>query len=243
MNRNLLYSSEQISNFYSKNRIKWEDFYESEKHVLNRLKLSSLSSVLDVGCGCGGLGLALCKKFGVKNYVGIEINNQAVEIAQKLSHSGSFICADILNISKEEIGCFDVVCSLSCIDWNIELNQMLAKCWSLVSNSGVLVLSLRLTKDKSLLDISKSFQRISFDKSMGEEIAQYSVLNIDDCVTMFCELPNVGEIYGFGYMGKPSKTAVTPYKELCFAVFSIKKDTSNSGESQLILDLPFDLNK
>ena len=62
-NRNIKYKTDEIERFFSKNRIAWDQFYESEKVIISALKLSKKDQVLDIGCGCGGLGLALKNKF------------------------------------------------------------------------------------------------------------------------------------------------------------------------------------
>lgn len=239
MNKNIAYNSSQIADFYSQNRIRYKDFYLSEQHVFNRCMLSPSSRILDVGCGCGGLGLALNEEFGVTQYVGIEINSQAVTEAKSLYPEATFRCSDIIDINVNELGLFDTVCSLSCIDWNVELKTMLEKCWSFVKPNGSFILSLRLTDKASVLDISRSYQEISFDQRQAVEIAQYSVLNIDDCLSMLMALPGIDEIYAYGYNGIPSNTAVTPFKELCFAVFAITKG-GNLSKPEFNLELPLE---
>ena len=52
------------------------------------------SKVLDLGCACGGLGLALKEKFQIKDYTGIEINYQAWKTAKILNPEGNFINID-----------------------------------------------------------------------------------------------------------------------------------------------------
>jgi len=41
------------------------------------LELGANDSILDIGCGCGGSGLALRDEFGVQKYSGVEINSLA----------------------------------------------------------------------------------------------------------------------------------------------------------------------
>jgi len=72
--KNIVYKSSSLVEYFASNRIKWEQFYESERKLLGALQLNSDQQVLDIGCGCGGLGLALKEKFGINNYTGVEIN-------------------------------------------------------------------------------------------------------------------------------------------------------------------------
>ena len=43
----------------------WEEYYESEKVILDRIikKAKDGIDIMDVGCGCGGLGKALSETF------------------------------------------------------------------------------------------------------------------------------------------------------------------------------------
>ena len=55
--KNLNNRTDEIPNYYSQNRIKWDQFYPSEQKLFESIKLSSNHTVLDIGCGCGGLDL------------------------------------------------------------------------------------------------------------------------------------------------------------------------------------------
>ena len=76
--KNILYTTEKISSYFSENRIRWEEFYPSERNLFESINISSSDEVLDIGCGCGGLGLALSEKFGISSYTGIDINSSAI---------------------------------------------------------------------------------------------------------------------------------------------------------------------
>ena len=54
----------------------------------------------------------------------------------------------------------------------------------------------------------------------------------------FRMLPNLSEIYCYGYNGKPSSTAITKFKEVCFAVFSLNKNKNFSGSLVENINLP-----
>jgi len=57
--KNLIYKTSAIKEYFSSHRIKWEDFYPSEKSVIDAIFINNKSTILDIGCGCAGLGLAL----------------------------------------------------------------------------------------------------------------------------------------------------------------------------------------
>ena len=99
VNENIIYKTEEISKYFSKNRTSFNSFYQSEKDILKTINWFPEISVMDVGCGCGGLGQALNHEFGVENYIGIDINAQAIEMAEKINRDTkfSFLNSDIFS--------------------------------------------------------------------------------------------------------------------------------------------------
>jgi SAM-dependent methyltransferase len=237
--RNIEYKSAEIADFYRAHRVRWEQFYESERVIFGGLGLGAASSVLDLGCGCGGLGLALRDKFGVTNYTGVEINRQAAESARLLYPGGRFLAADILAPPEGALppASFDVVVSLSCIDWNVEFSAMLEAAWRYVRPGGCFVSSFRLTAGETLNDIRRSCQHINFDGRKEGEVAPYVVLNAAELLADLRALqPRC--IRAFGYWGAPSASAVTPLERIAFAVFAIAKPAGAAGAIDQALDLP-----
>jgi ubiquinone/menaquinone biosynthesis C-methylase UbiE len=238
------YKSSEIEKYFKSNRIKWEQFYPSERHIIETLNLNSSSKVLDLGCGCAGLGCALKERFGVFDYTGIDINKQAVETAKVLLPNANLHHCDFLNIDVEHIkfNGFDHVFSLSCIDWNDGFHKTLPRAFSYVKEGGWLILSLRLTKEKSVYDSKSSFQYINYDGKREGETATYVVLNTIEIVDYFKKM-NPSEIRGFGYWGQVGNHTVTPYSEICFSVFAVKKKLPEEYNEQahLNLELPQDI--
>lgn len=245
MKKNIRYKSKQLVEFYKDNRQKWEDLYPSEKKVFEKLAFGgkSLGDVLDVGCACGGLGTALREKNLISSYVGIDINKNVISWAKKNFKEKPlfyFIEGDIVedNINEEF---FDTVVSLSCADWNIQTEKIVKACWARVKLGGNLVISLRLTDEKGVNDICKSFQFVNFSgKEKKPETANYVVLNLKDALAMFKGLkPSPRTIDSYGYWGKPSSTAVTPFKKIVFSVFYLQKGPKGfKGRAEVKCDLP-----
>ena len=77
MNKNIAYQTDQLARYFTHHRISYPQFYESEHNIINQLALGANDSILDIGCGCGGSGLALRDEFGVQKYSGVEINSLA----------------------------------------------------------------------------------------------------------------------------------------------------------------------
>ena len=156
---NIIYEKEDIREYFSKDRIKWEQFYESEKKVIQKIISGSEKKirqlfVLDVGCACGGLGMVLRERFNINNYTGIEINLQAANYAKKINPDFQIIAGDFLKVSNDLMNdYYDLAFSLSCIDWQNNFNLMLKELFAKVKPGGYLLVSLRITTKKSINDI------------------------------------------------------------------------------------------
>ena len=174
--KNIKYNSKSLSDTYSKIRTSWSEFYDSEKTILERVGISFKDSVLDLGCACGGLGRALKEKFSITDYTGIDINYPSIQNVKINDSFGTFYCGDILDDMFDNFeSSFDKVISFSCVDWNIEFDDMFNRSWNFVKPGGYLIVSLRLTDHSSVVDIKKSFQEID-----SKFKAQYVVLNFNE---------------------------------------------------------------
>jgi SAM-dependent methyltransferase len=242
MNRNIAYQTDQLVRYFSRNRIAWPQFYESERVIIDGLNLDARRSVLDIGCGCGGLGLALHQRYGVRNYTGVEINPLATEAATVMNPQAEFLCGDILQLNQNQLQGrqFDVVFSLSCVDWNVQFAEMLAAAWSRVLEGGYLVATFRLTDAAGCSDMTLSYQYINFDGVCEGERASYVVLNARELMQLLVGFAPA-EINAYGYWGAPSVTAVTPYERLCFCAFSIRKANRHAEVLRPRLELPMEI--
>lgn len=243
MKSNIAYQTDQLARYFTSNRVTWEQFYESERAIIGQLRPDRHQRILDIGCGCGGLGLALRDQFGVEHYTGVEINPLAVEAGRVMNPAAEILCGDILDLSRDVLrgASYDVVFSLSCVDWNIRFSDMLAAAWGLVAPGGSLVATLRLAIGDGCDDMEKSYQYINCDGRLEGERAAYVVLNARALIRLL-ESFNPASIRAVGYWGSPSATAVTPFEKLCFTAFSIQKRADDdTAAPRLELDLPPDV--
>jgi SAM-dependent methyltransferase len=211
--------------------------------VLNDIGFGPSDKVLDLGCGCGGLGLALKEKFGLKDYVGVEINEAATKTARQMNPDAHFINGDILTIESDflEENTFVAVISLSCIDWNVGFDYTLPRAYQFVKDGGWFIASFRLTEKEKCDDLSISYQYINYDGQKKGEIAAYVVLNAKELLHTLEDLSPMA-IKGYGYWGKPGQSAVTPYDRVCFAVLAIrKKIDSDTRVPEIEFKLPSEL--
>lgn len=178
--------------------------------------------------------MALCQKFHLKSYTGVDVNRSAIAWAQKkqkLPVPATFIAGDIIKLNFT--GQYDVVVSLSCADWNIETDRIIGACWERVKAGGYLVISLRLTPGPGVNDIQTSYQHINFSgQDPTAEVANYVVFNFSHLLHNLKSLqPAPGLIGAYGYWGQPSPTAVTLFKRLVFAVFYLRKRSGDRGHN------------
>ena len=232
---NLAYKSTKFSKTYSSHRISWQEFYESEKNILSQLPFTTDDSVLDLGCACGGLSLALKEEFKVINYTGIDINLPAIEQGRILNPLAKLHHGDILDSQFDILGTFDKVVSLSCIDWNIEYDLMINRAWQFVSQGGYLIISIKITDQPSVKDVHTAYQQIDDD-----EVAQYTVINIKEFMEkLYSFTPSV--IIADGYWGSVKSNTTLPYNKVCFSVFAVKKSNDQSLTTKL--NLPMEILK
>jgi hypothetical protein len=124
------------------------------------------------------------------------------------------------------------------VDWNVRFADMLSVAWQHVREGGYFVATFRLTADEGCDDFARSYQFINYEGRREGELAAYVVLNAhrlaDDLLAF-----NPASIDGYGYWGAPSATAVTPYEQLCFAAFAVRKRTrGDASRCELKLELP-----
>lgn len=238
-NSNIKYESGSFLNYYSKTRMTWEEFYLSERKILSKVigRYDQGFEVLDAGCGCGGLGKALSEKFNIKYYTGVDCNRKEIEYAReynRLCVPHHYICGDIASYNDEKQ--YDIVVSLSCIDFNIDVMGMLESCWAKVKAGGYLVTSVRLTDQETINDINKAFQRLE-----GNEVANYVVFNIEDFINIILRLRNnpVDQMEAFGYWHAPAAGTVVKYDKLCMSVFAIRKAMSDEYRDKPIIQFEF----
>ncbi len=240
---NIKYESDSFLKYYSKERMVWDEFYPSEKVILESVinKFNRPVDIIDVGCGCGGLGKALAEKFDIGYYVGVDCNAKEIDYARKynkLDIPHEYRCGDAATF--EDAKKYDILVSFSCIDYNLDVVGMLKNCWDKVKPGGYLVTSIRLTENESINDISRAYQILD-----DKEVANYVVFNLKDFLNLAMKLDNnaVDEIETYGYWHAPAEGTVVEYSNLCMSVFALKKARSADTKKTvtLKLELPCDL--
>lgn len=235
---NIEYKTDWLSEYFSTHRVQWGQFYPSERAVIEELAPGAGSDILDVGCGCGGLGLALRERFGVVRYEGVEINTAAATAARRMNPAARIHEGDVLKISAQQLSgkTYDVVFSLSCIDWNVQFEEMLKVVWAHVKPGGHLVATFRLTDGPGCKDFARSYQFMNADGLMHGERAAYVVSNAAELWQQLGQL-GADQLCANGYWGVPSATAVTPFSRLCFVAVTLRKRLPDAAGSPLDMQL------
>lgn len=205
------------------------------------------TSILDIGAACGGLGLALLERFGCKNYLGLEIHEGAAAIGNEAvsTFGRGVLSGDILDGEQifESLGLpqeYDLVVSLSALDWNEDVRENVQAAWRHVAEGGKLLMSLRLHPTICLLDLESSYQSTSPEILDGDEIAPYVIMSIPAAIE-FAKSLGVARATVFGYWGQPSATAVTTLDRCIFAVAVLEKDSRFSAHNMFAIDWPTSL--
>ena len=134
----------------------------------------------------------------------------------------------------------DMVIGLGATDSASPVSALLERAFACVKPGGVLVSSFRLTDHATVTDQDRSYQDLRPEGAEAER-TPYVVLNVRDFMALLHTL-NPAHISGYGYWGKPSSTAVTPFRMVCFAVIAVRKrKLGESAATQIELQLPENL--
>lgn len=234
MQVNIEFRSPGLLEFYRSHRQTFSDLYPSEQAAFEFLAPGPSVSIADLGCACGGLGWALFERFGCKDYTGIEIHADAANEGNKsvAAFGGRVFAGDILQARSllAQNGRpiqYDLVISLSAVDWNVDVENNVWSAWNLVKVDGHLILSLRLHPTSCLNNMQESFQPTTPESTKADETAPYVVISVEQAVK-FATALGASQATVFGKLGKPSTTAVTPVDELFLIVAVLKKGSAGS---------------
>ena len=163
-----------VTHFYSKNRNKVSDLYNSEKLLLKKIK-TKINSVLDFGCAAGGFNPIFNKIFKGVNYTGIDFDKEMIKLSKKkYTNKSKFILSS--NIPKK-IKNHDLVFSTGVMNhvknYQNIINRMVEK-----SKYYTFIDCPRLHSYKKMtakMDLSKRFDGVK-----KKNLVNYYVENLDD---------------------------------------------------------------
>ncbi len=239
MDRSKAWSQPSALDFYSKHRHEASDLYPSEQVFLPRVLFPG-AKVLDIGCASGGFFNIMRSMEPTIDYVGMDIVEAAIELAQNRYPEARFMLADGFEIPFDD-GTFDLVHCTSVLNNEPRYQELLPEMYR-VSNRFVLT-DMRLLKNLKNKGNSGPFcYDIKFEGESQEATVPYVVNDADEVVNYVLGLkPRPLALRGTGYFHTVSPMARIPFSEVCMAILLIQKGNSATDETRLELgDLPLE---
>lgn len=116
-------------------------FKKSYAKVAGLLSLTLSDKVVDLGCGTGNLGAALVGR--IESYVGYDISEVAIKIANERKIPNSkFLCCDLLD-HTDAIGEVDTLISISCVDQMKHKREFMTKLRSMMTEKNKFYIEVR----------------------------------------------------------------------------------------------------
>ena len=217
------WSSEGVVRYFSFNRNKEADVYNSEKYFLDRFMRSNMS-VLDFGCAAGGFLNVLTSVYGIeeKNYHGVDATPEMLAVARRRFPLAKFHIS--LEPLLEQNCSFDFVYSFGVLHMILDWKENIERLYSLTSK--YLGFDLRIYKDgPTIQDIKKSYQTLQYfegQKNAGR--VPYVILNDHEALaTLNAIMQKDDELLQYGYENAVSETVTSPYKKVYMTSFCIVK--------------------
>jgi SAM-dependent methyltransferase len=237
---NVSYASQALVKYYQGLRRHWDEFYLSERKVFEHVAPTADTRVLDMGCGCAGLGTALRERFGINSYTGVDINPYCITEAISRCSWGTFHLGDFLEVQSQLDMQFDLAVSLSCADWNVRTLELWSCLFQKVKSKGHFVFSCRLSNSSAVQNYVDGVQKFSWPigstQPEATESASYKVFSLDSILTMLTALQSVKRIYMYGYWGTvPENVEGLELEKVFYTVVSaMKGDVDDKATSPAV---------
>jgi trans-aconitate methyltransferase len=99
-NKQLILNIKELDNYPDH----WKDFIQLISPIKN-----NITSILDIGCGCGTF-YELCKRhFSNFKYTGVDYSDEAIQLAKKYWKYNNFFQYDFWSLTPEYISLFDLI--------------------------------------------------------------------------------------------------------------------------------------
>lgn len=194
------WGSKSILKHIGDTRAKFNQLYKGEKYLISRF-IKNNDSVLDIGCGQGGLYKILNKKFKKIKYTGIDFNKQMIDLAKSNFSNGKFYWftkKDYHRFFKKK---FDVVIIFGILHLNPNWDRILLNA-SKVSKRVVIFdhrVELKTNNKKNL------FLDLDFEKRDKKFRINYFLLKknyLENFIKLKMKKFNVNKFYYSGYASK-----------------------------------------
>ena len=61
--------------------MKTKGYYQEKRYEMLKFIPSNITKILEIGCGCGDFGAAVKKKYNIKEYWGVDIDQYSIDKA------------------------------------------------------------------------------------------------------------------------------------------------------------------
>jgi SAM-dependent methyltransferase len=213
----------QLVDFFTENRCKPEDLYESERRFLPELARGA-ESVLDVGCAAAGFA-DIWRAFnpGVR-YTGADVSVALVEAARRLHPDSEFLVADAAAGIPLPDRSADVVQALGWLHWERRYALALRELWRLTAHA--LFFDVRLHEGAE--DV------VGAQAIAGGGTTPYICASWPRFADLALSL-QPARVRAYGYYGPPAESVSGMPEQVCFATFVLER---GDGPRTLDLELP-----
>lgn len=220
--------------YYESHRSRPEELYPSERRFLPWLATRA-GSVLDVGCGAGGLSAAWSAYRPGIRYTGVDLSGPLVDAARRAHPEHEFIQADCADGLPLADGAADVVVALGWLHWEERYAQALAELWRVTGRYTFF--DLRLLDTASADTAGR--QRLALTADWDERTTVPYICTAWPRVAAMLLGLGPRRILGHGYWGSPAGTVIGVDQEVCFATFVLERGEATAVvRPEVALDLP-----
>ena len=151
----------EINNIFQFKRLKWNQLYESERAVLNKVKLNAEDVALDIGHEPGALSLILKETYNINNCIAVTDDYSSIQEAYIVNPDTKILSCDVntyLN-SSSNIASFDLILGLHKNDKVGYFQKLVFDAFKLLKPGGYFIGTCRLTDGDTVNDenISSAF--------------------------------------------------------------------------------------
>jgi ubiquinone/menaquinone biosynthesis C-methylase UbiE len=202
MGLNNTWGSKSIIKHIGDTRANFNQLYKGEKYLISKF-IKNNDTVLDIGCGQGGLCHILNKKFKKIKYTGIDFNKKMIDLAKSNFSDGKFYYFKKKNYYKFFKKKFDVVIIFGILHLNSNWDKILLNA-SKVSKRAIIFdhrIELKINNNKNF------YLDLDFENRNKKFRINYFLLKknyLENFIKFKMKKLNVNKFYYTGYASKYS---------------------------------------
>jgi SAM-dependent methyltransferase len=217
------WASSDSLDFFTRDRNTPEGLYPSERVFLPDA-VQRATSVLDVGCACGGFASIIRTFNSSAHYTGIDIVPEMLARAGREKSDDKFVVAAGHELPFRD-GVFDLVHCSGAVHLNSRFQALIAEMWRVARHEALF--DMRLTERPSL---EGSF-RVDFANTGQGGILPYHVVNLEEARCLIDDLPGApASVRLAGYRHPASDNANLPDStNVIIAFLLLRRSSPDTG--------------